>query len=74
MIFNNDYDKRKKIKKLSRRINRYTERLNEIESYVNKSDSIAFKEVRGWVYVIGWVRKNLTLKSHIKNIKKNIKK
>lgn len=74
MIFNNDYDKRKKIKKLSRRINRYTERLNEIESYVNKSDSIAFKEVRGWVYVIGLGEKKPDFEVTYKKYKKEYKK
>ncbi len=74
MIFNNDYDKRKKIKKLSRRINRYTKRLNEIESYVNKSDSIAFKEVRGWVYVIGLGEKKPDFEVTYKKYKKEYKK
>ncbi len=74
MIFNDDYDNRKKIKKLSRRIKRYTSRLNEIETYVDKLDSIALKEIGHWVYVIGVREKKPNFELTYKKYKKEYKK
>ena len=74
MIFDNDYDNRKKIKKLSRRIQRYTNRLNEIETYVDKLDSIALREIGGWVYVIGFREKKPDFEVKYKKYKKEYRK
>jgi len=74
MIFNNDYNNRKKIKKLSKRIKRYTNRLNKIEAYVNKLDSIALREVGGWVYIIGVRGKKPKYEITYKKYKKEYKK
>ncbi|MBJ13041.1 MAG: hypothetical protein CMG62_08210 [Candidatus Marinimicrobia bacterium] len=52
MIFDNSNDK-KNIRKLARRMNRFNKRLDDIESFVTKSDSIALSEIGGWVYIQG---------------------
>lgn len=74
MIFSNDYDDRKKIKKLSRKIQRYTNRLNEIETYVDKLDSIALREIGGWVYVVGFREKKPNFEIKYKKYKKEYRK
>ena len=74
MIFDNDYDNRKKIKKLSRKIQRYTNRLNEIETYVDKLDSIALREIGGWVYVVGFREKKPNFEIKYKKYKKEYRK
>ena len=34
-------------------MNRFNKRLDDIESFVTKSDSIALSEIGGWVYIQG---------------------